>query len=187
MRLQYGEIFVEKLLGGKQTGMQVEKISCNSCGAPLEVAETTQFATCRHCGAKLSIQRTDTATFTEAFHNWVILGQEGNKKKACAEIFRRYFNADLGVRQHTARRSLTLLRLRLLRYLLFKPAFAQRKAKRLSSNVEIAVEFVQKPFGGAFVQFASCSNTNREQKQTKRTKETHVTTRRQSSSLTARC
>jgi hypothetical protein len=65
MRLQYGEIFFEKLLGGGQTGMQVEKISCNSCGAPLEVAETTQFATCRHCGAKLSIQRTDTATFTE--------------------------------------------------------------------------------------------------------------------------
>ena len=65
MRLQYREIFVEKLLGGKQTGMQVEKNSCNSCGAPLEVAETTPFATCRHCSAKLSIQRTDTAIFTE--------------------------------------------------------------------------------------------------------------------------
>ena len=45
--------------------MQVEKIACNSCGAPLEVSATTQFATCRHCGAKLSIQRTDTAIFTE--------------------------------------------------------------------------------------------------------------------------
>lgn len=31
----------------------------------MEVAATTQFATCRHCGAKLSIQRTDTAIFTE--------------------------------------------------------------------------------------------------------------------------
>ena len=45
--------------------MQVENIACNSCGAPLEVAATTQFATCRHCGAQLSIQRTDTAVFTE--------------------------------------------------------------------------------------------------------------------------
>lgn len=45
--------------------MQTEKIACNSCGAPLEVAATTQFATCRHCGAKLSVQRTDTAIFTE--------------------------------------------------------------------------------------------------------------------------
>ena len=45
--------------------MQIEKIACNSCGAPLEVATTTQFVTCRHCGMKLSIQRTDTATFTE--------------------------------------------------------------------------------------------------------------------------
>lgn len=31
----------------------------------MEVSATTQFATCRHCGAKLSIQRTDTAVFTE--------------------------------------------------------------------------------------------------------------------------
>ena len=65
MRLPCGEIFVEKFLVGMHAGMQIEKISCNSCGAPLEVAATTQFATCRHCGAKLSIQRTETATFTE--------------------------------------------------------------------------------------------------------------------------
>ncbi len=45
--------------------MQIEKIACNSCGAPLEVTTTTKFVTCRHCGMKLSIQRTDTATFTE--------------------------------------------------------------------------------------------------------------------------
>jgi predicted RNA-binding Zn-ribbon protein involved in translation (DUF1610 family) len=45
--------------------MQIEKIACNSCGAPLEVTTTTKFVTCRHCGTKLSIQRTDTATFTE--------------------------------------------------------------------------------------------------------------------------
>ena len=45
--------------------MQIENIACNSCGAPLEVAATTQFATCRHCGVKLAIQRTDTAIFTE--------------------------------------------------------------------------------------------------------------------------
>lgn len=45
--------------------MQIEKIACNSCGAPLEVGTNTQFVTCRHCGMKLSIQRTETATFTE--------------------------------------------------------------------------------------------------------------------------
>ena len=49
----------------KSADMQIENIACNSCGAPLEVSATTQFATCRHCGAKLSIQRTDTAIFTE--------------------------------------------------------------------------------------------------------------------------
>lgn len=45
--------------------MQIERIACNSCGAPLEVSATTKFVTCRHCGMKLSIQRTETATFTE--------------------------------------------------------------------------------------------------------------------------
>lgn len=46
--------------------MSIEKIACNACGAPLEVLESTRFATCHHCGVKLSIQRTDSATFTEA-------------------------------------------------------------------------------------------------------------------------
>ena len=46
--------------------MTTEQIACNSCGAPLEVLESTRFATCHHCGARLAIQRTESATFTEA-------------------------------------------------------------------------------------------------------------------------
>lgn len=44
----------------------IEKIACNACGAPLEVLESTRFATCHHCGSQLRVQRTGTATFTEA-------------------------------------------------------------------------------------------------------------------------
>ena len=76
MRLRCWEIFVENSMIGKQASMQVEKVSCNSCGAPLEVADTTQFATCRHCGATLSIQRTDTATFTEVLEQLAVKTDE---------------------------------------------------------------------------------------------------------------
>ncbi len=45
--------------------MKVESLACNNCGAPLEVAETTKFATCTHCGSCLSITRSDSAAYTE--------------------------------------------------------------------------------------------------------------------------
>jgi predicted phage tail protein len=60
--------------------MQMEKIACNSCGAPLEVAATARFATCRHCGIQLSIQRTETATFTEAVDKLTATTEELSEK-----------------------------------------------------------------------------------------------------------
>ncbi len=45
--------------------MKVESLACNNCGAPLEVAETTKFATCTHCGSRLSISRSGSAAYTE--------------------------------------------------------------------------------------------------------------------------
>lgn len=65
LRWSLATAVIENFSDEKSVNMQVEKIVCNSCAAPLEVSTTTQFATCRHCGTKLSIQRTETATFTE--------------------------------------------------------------------------------------------------------------------------
>ena len=45
--------------------MAVETITCNSCGAPLQVRATANYVTCAHCHSQLAITRTDTATFTE--------------------------------------------------------------------------------------------------------------------------
>lgn len=45
--------------------MKVTSLACNNCGAPLEVAETTKFATCTHCGSRLSITHTGSAAYTE--------------------------------------------------------------------------------------------------------------------------
>lgn len=43
---------------------RVVSVQCNHCGAPLDVEETTRFATCGHCGSKLEIKHTGSAYFT---------------------------------------------------------------------------------------------------------------------------
>lgn len=45
--------------------MQLESLSCNNCGAPIEVAPTTNYLTCAHCGSRLAVKRTETAHYTE--------------------------------------------------------------------------------------------------------------------------
>jgi DNA-directed RNA polymerase subunit RPC12/RpoP len=44
---------------------QVVSVSCNHCGAPLEVPQGTHFVTCQHCGAKLQIHVSGGAAYTE--------------------------------------------------------------------------------------------------------------------------
>lgn len=45
--------------------MQVERLICGSCGAPLEVPQGANFVTCNHCATSLAIRRTESTTFTE--------------------------------------------------------------------------------------------------------------------------
>ena len=45
--------------------METTSVSCNHCGAPLEVAERTRFVTCQFCNSQLEIKRTDSSIFTE--------------------------------------------------------------------------------------------------------------------------
>ncbi|QDT63471.1 hypothetical protein [Calycomorphotria hydatis] len=45
--------------------MSTEAISCNQCGAGIDVPESAKYATCRHCGSRLAIKRTLTATYSE--------------------------------------------------------------------------------------------------------------------------
>jgi len=45
--------------------MNIETLTCNSCGAPLQVPESANFVTCNHCSTQLAIRRSETATFTE--------------------------------------------------------------------------------------------------------------------------
>ena len=40
-------------------------LSCNHCGAPLEVPGDTRFLTCGHCSSRLEVQRSGDAVFTK--------------------------------------------------------------------------------------------------------------------------
>lgn len=46
--------------------MKLEKLACNSCGAPLEVPESANYVTCNHCSTQLAVNRSESVTFTEA-------------------------------------------------------------------------------------------------------------------------
>jgi hypothetical protein len=43
----------------------MDALLCNNCGARLEIAATTKFATCARCNTVLQIKRTDSAWFTD--------------------------------------------------------------------------------------------------------------------------
>jgi DNA-directed RNA polymerase subunit RPC12/RpoP len=45
--------------------MRVDALSCNKCGAPLQVSETTNYVTCSHCGSRLVVRRNEAAVYTE--------------------------------------------------------------------------------------------------------------------------
>lgn len=44
--------------------MQLEAISCNNCGATLEVGESTRFVTCNYCNSRLEVKRTASTRYT---------------------------------------------------------------------------------------------------------------------------
>ena len=45
--------------------MKVITLSCNQCGAPLEVSHRAKFVTCNFCTARLEIKREAGSTWTE--------------------------------------------------------------------------------------------------------------------------
>jgi DNA-directed RNA polymerase subunit RPC12/RpoP len=45
--------------------MPVETVSCNNCGAPLDVGPGANYVTCGHCGSRLVVKRTGSSLYTE--------------------------------------------------------------------------------------------------------------------------
>jgi Flp pilus assembly protein TadB len=44
--------------------MKLITLSCNQCGAPLEVPEETRFLTCRFCTSLLAVEHSESAVYT---------------------------------------------------------------------------------------------------------------------------
>jgi hypothetical protein len=45
--------------------MELIPVTCNHCGAALQVSDAARFVTCRYCNSQLEIKRTDSAVSTE--------------------------------------------------------------------------------------------------------------------------
>jgi DNA-directed RNA polymerase subunit RPC12/RpoP len=46
--------------------MRLVSLTCNQCGAPLEVPEKVQFVTCAYCSARLTIHHSGNAVYSES-------------------------------------------------------------------------------------------------------------------------
>ena len=49
--------------------MQLLSLTCNHCGAPLEVPEGAKFVTCTHCSSRLAVQRSGGAAYTRVLES----------------------------------------------------------------------------------------------------------------------
>jgi predicted phage tail protein len=45
--------------------MKLQNLTCNHCGAPLQVPESANYVTCNHCSAQLAVRRSKHVAFTE--------------------------------------------------------------------------------------------------------------------------
>jgi len=45
--------------------MALLSVRCNHCGAPIEVGESTRFATCQFCNSQLQVTQTASSAYTE--------------------------------------------------------------------------------------------------------------------------
>ncbi len=49
--------------------MSLERMVCDSCGAPLEIPASANYVTCQHCGCHLRIHRNEGVHFTHQLEN----------------------------------------------------------------------------------------------------------------------
>ena len=86
--------------------MNLVAVQCNQCGASLRISETTSFVTCEHCRTQLAVQRTDTATFTEAIK---ALDQKTTQVAADLEVVRLEKQIEMLDREWESKRATLLV------------------------------------------------------------------------------
>ena len=48
--------------------MELVPVTCNHCGASLEISDGARFVTCRYCNSQLEIKRTESTITTQVLH-----------------------------------------------------------------------------------------------------------------------
>ncbi len=69
--------------------MRLLSLTCNHCGAPLEVPAKTRFLTCNYCSSRLEVHRSGSAVHTEVLEAI----EERTKKIAARKSFKNCNNA----------------------------------------------------------------------------------------------
>lgn len=83
--------------------MELVKLSCNGCGADIELPDDARFVTCRYCDAKLEVKKTDGAIFTEVRQAIAKISDEVSSLKAENRVLRLQNEIDDLDRQWQAR------------------------------------------------------------------------------------
>ena len=65
---------------------QLTSVTCNHCGAPLQVPDSTRYVTCSYCGRQLEIHRSGNAVYTEVL---AALQQQTSEMAADLDVIRR--------------------------------------------------------------------------------------------------
>jgi hypothetical protein len=52
----------------KEMGVELSPVTCNSCGASLQIPESANYVTCRYCNAQLHVRRSDSTISTEVLN-----------------------------------------------------------------------------------------------------------------------
>lgn len=68
----------------RRATVKIVPLSCNHCGAPLSVPESTRFVTCGHCHSQLAIHHDGAAVFTEVLGE--IAARTANIEQHLAEM-----------------------------------------------------------------------------------------------------
>jgi hypothetical protein len=66
--------------------MNVLSLTCNHCGAPLQVEEGTRYLTCRFCSSQLEVQHSENAFYTKVLQ---VLDQRTSEMAKDLDVIKR--------------------------------------------------------------------------------------------------
>lgn len=91
--------------------MELETLSCNNCGVPIDVPTGTNFVNCGYCKSRLAIKKTASSSYTEVLDK---IGEHTEKIRAntaqiATDLSSIKVHSDVGLRERKLQRDLERL------------------------------------------------------------------------------